>query len=221
MLRTRLIPAIVLSDNRLINTKKFKESRYLGDPLNSIRIFNEKQADELIIFDISPKQKPNFKYLKKLSNACRMPVCYGGSINNVKDAENLINLGFEKISISSGFLEDRKLINKISNSIGRQSTVLTLNVRLNIFRSGYQVFSYKNKKIVFSLNEIIEDLKKRELGELIINCSHKDGMRDGYDLNLIKKVCDELQDKFVITICGGAKDIYEIKKLSKNYPRIG
>lgn len=221
MLRTRLIPAIVISNKRLINTKKFKEVRYLGDPLNSIRIFNEKEADEILIFDITKNNNPDFNYLRKLSNACRMPACYGGSVRNIKDAIKLVNLGFEKVSISTLYLKERSLIDEISAKIGRQSAVITLNVKQNLFRNGYQVFCHRDKRIQHKLKEIILDLKKREFGELIINCEHKDGTRDGYDEELIKYIYSELADKFIITFCGGAKDMNEIIYLSKIYPRAG
>lgn len=113
------------------------------------------------------------------------------------------------------------MVDLISRNIGRQSSVVTLNVKENLLKNGYRVFSHKEKKINFGLKEIISDLKKREFGELIINCAHKDGMRNGYDTKLMDYIYSELKDKVIITFCGGAKNIQGLIDLSIKYPRMG
>ena len=132
MLRSRIIPALLVHNGSLVKTINFKDSKYVGDPLNAVRIFNEKRVDELMILDIgvsSEKYKIDFNLLENIAHESRMPLCYGGGIKSIDDAEKLLSMGFEKIALSSHFLEDPKSISIFSKKLGSQSIVIVLDIK--------------------------------------------------------------------------------------------
>ena len=132
MLHPRIIPNLLIHNNGLVKTVNFKNPKYVGDPLNAVKIFNEKSVDELIVTDIDAtvkNQKPNFSLIEKIAMECRMPLCYGGGITNIEDAQKIFSLGVEKIAISSAAITDPSLITKIADSVGSQSVVLVLDVK--------------------------------------------------------------------------------------------
>ena len=132
MLRSRIIPCLLIHQKGLVKTVKFKNHKYVGDPINAVRIFNEKEVDELMVFDIDAtvnNLSPNFDIIEKLANECRMPFCYGGGVKSVEHAKKIINLGAEKVAISSAVLENFSLCKKITKSIGVQSLVIVLDIK--------------------------------------------------------------------------------------------
>ena len=132
MLRSRVIPCLLIHNKGLVKTVKFKNPKYIGDPINSVKIFNEKEVDELIILDIDASKNnrpPDFNLIKNLANESRMPLCYGGGIKNVKDAVKIINLGVEKVAISSSVIENIQICENIGNVIGFQSVVVIIDVK--------------------------------------------------------------------------------------------
>ena len=132
MLRPRLIPFLLLRNKGLVKTEKFQDGKYIGDPINAVKIFNEKQVDELTFLDIdasAKNSKPNFELIKKVAKESRMPLCYGGGIKTLDDALNIIELGVEKIAISSSIFNDFTLLKKISSKIGMQSVVVVLDYK--------------------------------------------------------------------------------------------
>lgn len=215
MLRPRLIVSLLLSNNALVKTINFKDPKYIGDPLNAVRIFNEKNVDELFIADIGvtrEKKRPNFNLISKISQECRMPICYGGGITNIEDIERIINLGVEKVSISSAFLENPLLVTRANKKFGSQSIVICLDVKKSRFsRKYFASINNGNKLITKDLFPIIEQLEELGAGELIINSVEKDGMRSGYDLNLCKKISK--LTNLPITFLGGAGSLDDFKKL--------
>ena len=136
MLRTRVTPCLLIRDKGLVKTKQFKPYKYIGDPINAVRIFNEKEADELIVLDIDAtmkKSSPDFFMIEKLAAECRMPICYGGGVKSVDDAEQIVALGVEKIAISSAFITNPNLVKDVSSQIGSQSVVVVLDVKKNFY----------------------------------------------------------------------------------------
>ena len=133
MLRSRVIPALLVQNNGLVKTVKFKDPKYVGDPLNAVKIFNEKEADELILLDIDASTKntqPNYKMIKRIARECRMPLCYGGGIKTVEQARKIVSLGVEKIALSSAAINNIQIVKLISDVIGTQSVVVTLDYML-------------------------------------------------------------------------------------------
>ena len=136
MLEPRIIPCLLVHNGGLVKTVKFKQAKYVGDPLNAVRIFNEKKVDEIMVIDIDASvnnNKPNLKLIENLAAECQMPLCYGGGIKTIDSAQQIFQLGVEKISLSSVVFENKSLIRELSNSVGSQSVVVTLDIKKNLF----------------------------------------------------------------------------------------
>lgn len=222
MLRPRLSPVLLIRNNGLVKTKNFIDDKYIGDPLNAVRIFNEKHVDELIILDIDSSAKgcePNFKLISKIANECRMPLCYGGGIADLHTAEKIINLGVEKIAISSAAINDPNLIKSISDSVGSQSVAVVLDIKKSLLGS-YDIFTHNGtKKIKKSLKNLITNFQHMGCGEFVINSIDRDGMMNGYDLNLAKKI--RAISNLPITIIGGAGNLEDITDLISSCGIVG
>ena len=218
MLAPRVIPSLFIVNSRLINTVNFKESRYIGDPLNAIRIFNEKQADEIVIFSSTPLNDARLQYLSKLSTACRMPVTYGGGIETLDQAKKLIDLGFEKVSFSTAVLCNPQLINEVSNVIGAQSVAITLNLKKNLFGS-YTALSSRFKGN-WAMSEVFSTLSTLNFGELVLYSVDNDGTKRGYDLNTLKLVPSSLQSRVNTILMGGLDSYKAIESLASIKPSL-
>ena len=145
MLRSRIIPCLLMHDGGLVKTRQFKDAKYVGDPLNAVKIFNEKEVDELMFLDIDATahgRAPEFSLLKGLAVESRMPLCYGGGITSAQQAAQIIASGFEKVSISAAALTRPALIREMAEAVGAQSVVVTLDVRKNKLFSGYTVYTH-------------------------------------------------------------------------------
>ncbi len=148
MLRSRIIPCLLVRDKGLVKTVNFKNAKYVGDPINAVKIFNEKLVDELIVLDIdasSQQREPDYKMIENLASECRMPFCYGGGIKTVEQAVRISNLGVEKVALSSAAIESPQLITDIAQAIGRQSVVVVFDVRKTLF-GNYEVYLYNGGK---------------------------------------------------------------------------
>ena len=222
MLRSRIIPSLLLSGSGLIKTKAFKRYKYIGDVINAIKIFNEKEVDELCLYDVDATTEgraPNFELLKLVAKESNMPLTYGGGVKTIGDAEKLISLGFEKISISSAALETPQLISEISRTIGRQSTVVTLDVKKS-FLGKYNIYKSRGtEKIAGDFWQTVQQLEEQGMGELIINMVELDGTRSGYDIPLAQKLKSKL--KVPLTMLGGAASIESIDELVQKCGPIG
>lgn len=209
MLMPRIIPCLLLQDGGLVKTVKFKNAKYVGDPINAVRIFNEKEADELIVLDIDATindAEPDYKMIANLAKECRMPLCYGGGIKNLAQAEKIISLGVEKISLSSSVIENPNLIIKIAEKLGRQSVVVTLDIKKNILSSNYTVWTHnatQNSKR--SAAEMINQIQKLGVGEIVLNFVDFDGTEKGYPIEAIEKL--KILVKVPLTIMGGANSV--------------
>jgi imidazole glycerol-phosphate synthase subunit HisF len=214
MLKSRVIPCLLIRDKGLVKTKNFKPFKYIGDPINAIRIFNEKEADELIVLDIDATTKgmdPDFLTIKKMAAECRMPLCYGGGVKTVGHAEHIVSLGVEKVAVSSGFIDNPNLVTDISSKIGGQSVVVVLDVKKNLFGK-YEVFT-RNGKVRTNKSPI--ELAKLAVnlgaGEIVINCINLDGAMSGYDLVLAKNLRNAVN--VPISVMGGAGKLSDMKNL--------
>jgi cyclase len=225
MLRTRIIPCLLVHNKGLVKTVNFKEPKYVGDPINAVKIFNEKEVDELIVLDIDAtveNRTPNFELIKNLASECRMPFCYGGGITSVEQAKKIIELGAEKIAISSSAIKDSALIKNIGLEVGVQSVVVVIDVRKKgiLFGGGYDIYIKNGKeKVNIKLKDFIDQLNEIGVGEIVINSIDNDGMMKGYDITLISMLRD--WTNFPITAIGGAGSSEDIKDLINKFKIIG
>lgn len=194
MLRKRIIPTLLIEKQSLIKTINFKKKTYIGDPLNAIKIFNEKFVDELIILDINQNKNQHdidYDFLKDLFSECFVPVTYGGGVNDLRQADKILKLGAEKICLNSIVLENIQILKEFAKSFGSQSVVVSVDVKKN-FLNKYSIYNNKYQKFEKNLDLVnfIYDLKDLGAGEIIINSIDCDGMMKGMDINLIKKTKD-------------------------------
>ncbi|MEN6460584.1 MAG: AglZ/HisF2 family acetamidino modification protein [Syntrophomonas sp.] len=191
MYRSRVIPCLLIQDTGLYKTIRFKNPRYLGDPINTLRLFNDKEADELIILDIQASQEgkePNFEYLRRLTGECFMPICYGGGITSLKHVEALFKIGIEKLSFNTSLFLNPQLINEAVKNFGSQSIVASIDVKKSLFGS-YSVFVKSGSKDAKC--DPVKYAKRAEelgVGEILLTSIDHDGMMNCYDLELIQKV---------------------------------
>ncbi|MDB4652932.1 AglZ/HisF2 family acetamidino modification protein [Akkermansiaceae bacterium] len=214
MLRPRIIPTLLIHESGLVKTVNFKSAKYVGDPINAVRIFNEKEVDELAIFDIDATVKslePNYGIIERIANQSRMPLCYGGGIKNISQAKRIFSLGVEKISLSSGCLDDPNLITEISNHVGAQSVVVTLDVRRQRF-GGYRIYTHNGKKSKnIELLKFVKNAQSFGAGEIVINSIDRDGLMNGYDLGLVEKI--RAATTLPVTILGGAGSLKHLAEI--------
>ena len=222
MLNPRIIPCLLIHKNGLVKTKNFKNPKYVGDPINAVRIFNEKQVDELIVIDIDAtvnNLEPNYNLIEKLAYECRMPLCYGGGIQNAKQALKILSLGVEKISLSSAALNTPQLVKEISNQVGSQSVVVVLDVKKK-FLGGYEIYTKNaSKKIKIDLSSALKKFQELGAGEFVLNSIDNDGVKNGYDIDIISKVKKHI--KIPLTVLGGAGSLDDIGETINKFGIIG
>ena len=222
MLRSRISPCLLVHNKGLVKTVNFKDPKYVGDPINAVKIFNEKEVDELIVLDIDATVngvEPDYQMIKNLANESRMPLCYGGGIKTAEQAQKIIKLGVEKVAVSSHALSNPSLLNEMADIIGKQSVVVVLDVKKTLL-GGYEVYTHNGKKKhKKKLELIIQELEKVGVGELVINSIENDGVMKGYDLKLAEKV-RELAS-VPLTILGGAGKAEDILELVEKFKIIG
>ena len=219
MLAPRIIPCLLVHNKGLVKTVKFKEGKYVGDPINAVKIFNEK---ELIVLDIDAtveNRDPDYKMIENLAAECRMPLCYGGGIKTVEQATRIFNLGVEKIALSSAAIENPQLVSDISKEVGSQSVVVVIDVKKKMF-GGYDIYTHNGtKKTNIDLEKFIIELQSLGIGEIVINSIDNDGVMKGYDLSLIEKIKPLIN--VPMTVLGGAGTLEDIKKLIEKFGIIG
>jgi imidazole glycerol-phosphate synthase subunit HisF len=223
MLRSRIIPCLLIHNKGLVKTVKFKEPKYVGDPINAVKIFNEKEVDELIVLDIDATKEnrgPNLKMIKNLADECRMPLCYGGGINTVDQAVKIISLGVEKVALSCSALNDIELCQQIGDIIGNQSVVVVIDVKKKKLFGGYDIYTHNGtKKTKWNLFDFIAKLEEIGIGEIVINSIDNDGVMQGYDIPLLESVREKCT--MPITVLGGAGSLEDIKKIISKFKTIG
>lgn len=208
MLRTRVIPCLLVRNQQLVKTVKFKDPKYVGDPLNAVRIFNTKEVDELIVLDIeatTQRRGPPMKLLAEMAAECFMPLCYGGGIQTVQQVREILSSGIEKVAINSAVVEAPGLIGAAASEFGSQSIVGSMDVRQSLFGK-YQVVTRSGSKVVSE--DPVEYAKRLEtlgVGEILVNAVHRDGTMSGYDLDLVRRVTQAV--RVPVICCGGAGKI--------------
>ena len=222
MLRPRIIPSLLIKDKGLVKTLNFKSSKYVGDPINAVRIFNEKEVDELAIFDIDATVKnnePDYLLIEKLANQSRMPLCYGGGVKTIEQAQRIFGLGIEKIALSSSAIERPYLVNEIAERVGSQSVIVVLDIKKKLF-GGYELYTHNGHKST-GINPVnfAKELEHAGVGEIIINSIDKDGTMQGYDFTLIDKITEVVN--IPLTVLGGAGSLDDIQKVIERYGVIG
>ena len=214
MLRPRLIPCLLVRKKGLVKTTKFGDTKYVGDPINAVKIFNEKEADELIVLDIDATAngtEPDFPMIQKLAAECRMPLCYGGGIKTVAQAKRIIALGVEKVAISSAALADPALIAAIAAEIGSQSVVVVLDVKKTQFGK-YEVYTHNGKNASGrSPVDMAREAERMGAGEVVINAIEQDGEMKGYDLALARMIREAIA--LPMSVLGGAGSLADIGQL--------
>ena len=222
MLKPRIIPCLLVKDGGLVKTINFKTPTYIGDPVNAVKIFNEKEADELFLLDIDATSngfEPNYKMISQIATECRMPLCYGGGIKTVEQAKKIIGLGVEKLAISSGALENQAMINNIASEVGSQSVSVVLDVKKKLF-GGYEVYTNNGlKRLNKDPFDLISKIEEMGAGEIVINSIDNDGKMKGYDIDLAKKV--RKITNIQLSISGGAGSLDDIKALIKECGVVG
>ncbi|ELE5867271.1 imidazole glycerol phosphate synthase subunit HisF [Vibrio cholerae] len=225
MLRSRIIPCLLVHDGGLVKTQNFKDAKYVGDPINAVKIFNEKEADELMVLDIDASQygkEPDFNLIEKLAAECRMPLCYGGGISNAQQASRIIDMGVEKVAVSSAAINNPQLLSEIAAAVGRQSVVAVLDVRKKkgFFSKGYEVCTHNATRTVkqdpLSLAVSLQDAGA---GEIVFNFVDLDGTMNGYDIDYAELLKTSLS--VPVTFLGGAGSLDHISQLIKRLGVIG
>ena len=225
MLRPRIIPCLLIHNGGLVKTKLFSEPKYVGDPINAVRIFNEKEADELIVLDIDATVKgvdPDFKLITKLAAECRMPLCYGGGVTTVEQVIQLVDMGVEKVAISAAAISNPALITEMADAVGSQSVVVVLDVRKRkgLFSKGYEICSHNGEKSYeYELEYFVRELQSSGAGEIMINSIGKDGMMKGYDIDLASKLKQAVS--IPLTFVGGAGAYEHFKQLFQSCGIVG
>lgn len=216
MLRNRVIPCLLLRNGGLVKTVKFKDPKYVGDPINAIKIFNEKEVDELIFLDIDASKtgkRPDFNMIKDIASECFMPFCYGGGVRSIEDIKNILSLGVEKVSINSHAIKNPKFVKEASEIFGSQSIVVAIDVKKDFFGK-YRVYNHaKNRIVSVDPVEAAKEAAKIGAGEIMINSVDLDGTMEGYDVDLVKRITDNVA--VPVIALGGAGSIGDIARVIK------
>jgi cyclase len=193
MLRIRVIPCLQLVEESLVKTVKFGDPGYIGDPINTVRIFNELEVDELCFLDIRAtleKRRPNFKILREIADECFMPLSYGGGVNDSETAKKILSIGFEKIILNTAAIENPSLVSEIANHSGNQSVLVSIDVKRNLWGK-YQVYSHDGtKKQNHNPIDLAKKMEDFGAGELLVTSIDRDGTWFGYDIDILKKISD-------------------------------
>jgi imidazole glycerol-phosphate synthase subunit HisF len=218
MLRPRLIPCLLVHKGGLVKTQRFTAPKYVGDPLNAVRIYNEKEVDELVVLDIDASvagREPDYVLIRNLAAECRMPLCYGGGVKTVAQAERIIGLGVEKVAISSAAVDDPDLIRGMAEVVGRQSVVVIIDVK-----SGHEVHTHNGTRASgLDAVELAQRSVELGAGEIVVNSIDNDGIMKGYDIELTDRMRKAIS--VPLTVLGGAGSLKDIGTLINRFGTIG
>lgn len=213
MLRSRIIPCLLVRNGGLVKTRRFTDDKYVGDPVNAVRIFNEKEVDELIVLDIDASvqgREPNFELIDHLAAECRMPLCYGGGVSTVDQARRIMGSGVEKVALSAGALANPGLVSEVAGQVGRQSVVVVLDIRKRAL-GGHRVVVHNGRtetgRDPVALARSFEQLGA---GEIVLNSVDRDGMMEGYDLAVAEQIRGAVN--LPLTLLGGAGSVADMEQ---------
>lgn len=223
MLRPRIIPVLLVHGGGLGKTINFSDPKYVGDPINAVRIFNEKLVDELIVADIDAsvlQREPDYRLIANLAAECRMPLCYAGGVKTVEQIEKIISLGVEKVAIGSAAIENPSLVSSAAERVGNQSVVVVLDVKkTGIFGRDEVVTHNATRRTGKDPVDFARFSASLGAGEILLNSVDRDGTRQGYDLDLIARVKDAIN--IPMTVLGGAGDLADIGRVFDRFGTIG
>jgi cyclase len=214
MILPRVIPALLLKGQGLVKTVKFKNPKYLGDPINIVRIFNDKEVDEIVLLDITAtpeNRRPQFGMLKNIASEAFIPLAYGGGIRSMDDVRTLLSIGIEKLILNTSSVENPSLVREIADHAGSQAMVVSMDVKKN-FLGKYEVFTHcgQKKTDLDPLRHVVE-MEKMGAGEILINSIDRDGMMQGYDIALVRMVSDAVS--VPVVACGGAGNLTHVAEV--------
>lgn len=212
MLKTRVIPSLLIKNRGLIKTVRFNDETYLGDPINAIKIYNDKEVDELVIFDILATKRKfiDLSYISKINKEAFMPLAYGGGIRTIEDISKIIALGYEKIVLNSCALDNPDIIDQAASICGSQSVVICIDVKKD-WLGKYRVYKHSSRKNTGKdVVQWAEEVEKRGAGEIILYNIDKEGTYSGYDINLISLVSSKVN--IPVVALGGASCIDDLKR---------
>jgi cyclase len=208
----RIIPCLLLKNNGLVKTVRFKDSIYIGDPINTVRIFNEKEVDELVFLDIDAtknRKEPPYELIKKISGECFMPFGYGGGINSLDQIEKIIKSGAEKIIINTSAFLNKDFVVEAVKHFGSSTIVVSIDVKKEMFR-GYTVYIRGGTKSTGKNPvEYAMEIADAGAGEIFLNSIDRDGTMEGYDTGLIKSITGLV--KIPVIACGGAGNLNDLR----------
>lgn len=223
MLRPRIIPCLLVHDGALVKTVRFSQPKYVGDPINAVRIFNEKEVDELIVADIDAtvqSREPDYGLIANLAVECRMPLCYAGGVTRADQVERTVSLGVEKVAMGSAAIQSPELIEESAKRVGSQSIVVVLDVKQPHPAGHYELFTHNGTRAT-GLNpvEFAREAEARGAGEILVNAIDQDGVMKGYDLPLIEQVREAVN--LPLSVVGGAGTLADIEDLIRRHGIIG
>lgn len=216
MIRPRVIPALLLKGQGLVKTVKFKDPKYLGDPINIVRIFNDKEVDEIVLLDIAatPENRPpQFDLLKNIASEAFIPLAYGGGIRSMDDVRKLLSIGIEKLVLNTSAVENPALIREAADYAGSQAVVVSMDVKKGLLGK-YEVFTRcGQKKTGLDPVKHAVEMEKMGAGEILLNSIDRDGTMQGYDVDLVRKVADAV--RVPVVACGGAGNLTHVAEVIK------
>ncbi len=213
MFRPRIIPCLLLKDKGLVKSTRFKDFRYIGDPLNAIKIFNDKKADELIFLDIFASEQGrtiDLDLVRTLGDECAMPFTVGGGIRTIDQIRELINAGAEKVCLNNAAIQTPELIKAAAETFGSSTVVVSMDIKKKAF-SGYRVYNQRGKKATKKTPvEFAQEMEALGAGELFVNSIEHDGMMEGYDIPQLQAISSAVN--IPVIACGGAGNFEHMEK---------
>lgn len=223
MLHPRIIPCLLVRNKGLVKTRRFKDPKYVGDPLNAVRIFNEKQVDELVVLDIdasSQGREPDYRLIENIAAECRMPLCYGGGIKRPEQARRIFGLGVEKVAVSSAAVDVPEIVSQMAREVGRQSVVVVLDAKKRLLGGRWDIWTNNGQRN--TRKDPVEFARQAEAlgaGEIVINSIDRDGEMNGYDMTLVDALREAVN--VPLTVLGGAGSLGDIKSLIARHGIVG
>jgi cyclase len=223
MLRPRIIPCLLVRNKGLVKTVRFEDGKYVGDPINAVRIFNEKEVDEIVVLDIDATVRgaePDHVMIRNLAAECRMPLCYGGGIRSMEEAVAIIKMGVEKVALSAAAAERPSLVSEIARYVGNQSVVVVLDVRRHAKTGALELWTHNGARnahrdpVAFA-----RELEALGVGEITVNAIDRDGMMKGYDLDLVERIRAAVT--VPMTVLGGAGSLKDVETLVRRFGILG
>lgn len=211
MYRARVIPCLLLQDGGLVKTVKFKRPRYLGDPINAVKIFNEKEVDELVFLDIVAGRQgwePPFDLLGQVTSECFMPLCYGGGVRSLEHMRRLFSLGIEKVALNTGAVESPELVSQAADRFGAQSVIVSIDVKRRLLGRPAVYTMGGTRSTGLDPVAWAREMERRGAGELLLTAIDRDGTMSGYDLPLIKQVVAAV--RIPVVASGGAGSVRDL-----------